>query len=247
MSLERWLFRSLICALLVIPFSSVLALVVILVSFFSRRQGPTAIMRFWARLLLQMYGVRLEIHGMEHVSPGNPCIYMANHASMVDIPVIIAALPVDLRFIFKKSLLFIPFVGQAIYLMGMIPIDRSARAKARDSLRRAGQRIREGKHILIFPEGTRTRDGSLQSFKKGGFYLAQEESIDIQPLTVNHSQKICGRSSMLARKGTIEVIIHPRINTADFKKDRLKLMNEVRGIIESVLEKSDPATIEGRG
>ncbi len=195
------------------------------------------VMRGWAKTLMALYGVRLDVRGLEYVDPNRPSIYMANHASPVDIIMLIVALPVDLRFIFKHSLLWFPFVGQAIYLMGMIPINRAAGPRAAASLNKAGNQIRKGKHFLIFPEGTRTRDGKLRTFKKGGFYLAIQQDIDIVPISINNSRALCGRNSILARKGTVEVTIHPRVPTLDYSLEkRTELITRIRETILSALK-----------
>lgn len=193
-------------------------------------------MRSWGKTLLWLNGMSLEIKGIEHIDANRPAIYMANHASMLDIPVLIAALPVHLRFIFKKSILLIPFLGQAIYAMGMIPIDRGNRHKASRSLQKAGARIRGGFHVLIFPEGTRTSSGKLLPFKKGGFRLALEEGIDIVPITLCNTRALCGRNSVIGKPGTIRMIIHERVETATYSLDKRQLLiDAVQGTIDSSL------------
>ena len=234
---RRVLVRSYFAAFLTLPFTAMMATLAILSSFVSRKHLPTVVMQSWAKGLLVLFGVRLHLQGLEHVDNSKPTIFMANHASPVDIPVLIAALNVDLRFIFKQSILFLPFIGIAIWMMGMVPINRANKQKAARSLKKAGQQIRKGKHILIFPEGTRTRDGKLLPFKKGGFYLSIQESIDIVPISINGSRALCGRNSMLARSGDIEIKIHPRISTQDVGiEQRHNLIAEVRKTILSELK-----------
>ena len=201
-------------------------------------------MRWWADTLLALAGIRVEISGMQHVHPGEASIYMANHTSILDILVLISALPVDLRFIFKKSLLWAPVVGQAIYLMGMIPIDRSGGNKAHESLKKAGLQIKKGKHILVFPEGTRTRTGRLASFKKGGFILALQQAIPIVPISINNSRNLCGRNSIWAKKGTVSVFIHARVDTGNYRiANRNQLVAEVRATIASGLHETAQAAV----
>lgn len=197
---------------------------------------PTWFMRSWGKTLLWLNGMKLEITGIEHIDANRPAIYMANHASMLDIPVLIAALPVHLRFIFKKSILLIPFLGQAIYAMGMIPIDRGNRHKASRSLQKAGNRIRGGFHVLIFPEGTRTKSDKLLPFKKGGFHLALEERIDIVPITLCNTRALCGRDSVIGRPGTIRLIIHKRVEIAAYSMEQRQLLiNAIQATIASSL------------
>ncbi len=228
------MLRSVIGLIIFVFFTALSALAVVLALPFSRLKGPTAIMRFWARGVLALGGVRLRLDGMAHVDSSQPTIYMANHASMIDIPVLIAALPGHLRFIFKKSLLWAPLIGPVIYLMGMVPIERGGgRRKASEGLARAGRQIRKGKAVIIFPEGTRTRDGELAPFKKGGFYLAIQEKISITPVSISNSQNVGGRSSFLIKKGVIDVRVHPPIDTGRYSIDeRSALINTVRGVID---------------
>jgi len=229
--------RSVVCAILALPVTILFATAAIIASLFSRRKWPTLVMRAWAKTLMIMHGVSLKVSGLEHVDPAKPAIYMANHASMVDIVILINALPVDLRFIFKHTILWAPFLGQAIWLMGMVPINRSNSTKASESLKKAGDQIRKGKHILIFPEGTRTRTGTLLPFKKGGFYLAIQGEVDIIPISVNNSQAICGRDSLLAKSGVIELNIHERISVAPYTiEKRNDLVRKVRASMLSDLK-----------
>jgi len=197
----------------------------------------TAIGRWWAKSLLWIAGVKIDISGLENVDPKRPCIYMPNHASMIDIPILVAMLPVNLRFLFKKELLYIPLFGLAIYLMGMVPIDRGRRTKAKKSLKKAGDRVKEGSHLLIFPEGTRSPDGRLMQFKKGGFYLALEENIDIIPISINGSRKLGGRSSVWFQSGQIRMVVHSRISMGSYNLEtRKEAIGRVREIIASGLE-----------
>lgn len=208
---------------------------------FSRKHLPTWVMHSWGKILLAMAGIRLHIEGMEHIQPDKPSIYMPNHASIMDIPVLAAALPVHLRFIFKQSILFIPLVGQVIWLMGMIPINRTSRAKAIASINKAGERVRKGYDILIFPEGTRTRHGEILPFKKGGFVLATSNQIDIVPISLSHTRQLCGVSSIFPKQGTVEIVIHPRITAEAYSNlSRDELMTSVRHQIVSGLRHEQP-------
>ena len=230
--------RKILAAPVVLLVTVILAVVCIFVALFSRRMGPTKIMRAWAKIILWLYGVRLVVETEVPLMPDRPAIYMSNHASMIDIPVLVAALPMHFRFIYKKSLSYIPFVGQAMLLMAMVPIDRGNRDRAVRSLRKAGVLIKKGIDLMIFPEGTRTRSGELLPFKKGGFLLAIQEKIDIVPISLSHSQKLAGRSSILASPGTIEVKVHERIDVSNYNlADRSNLVLRVRQKIASGIKK----------
>lgn len=212
------------------------ATAVILVLPFSRRTMPTRIMQWWGRTVLWGAGIKLQVEGLEHVDANRPCIYMSNHESTIDIPALIAALPVHLRFVYKQSLGYVPFVGWAIWAMGMVPIDRSNRSKAMVSLKKAGKQVKSGLPVLIFPEGTRAHGTGLLPFKKGGFVLALNAGLDVVPITLVASHKLCSRNSFLARSGVLRVVIHPRIqveNVASVPRDQL--MQRVRESMSSAI------------
>lgn len=194
------------------------------------------IARKWGQGILVVAGVKVKKVGMENVDPKKPSIYMPNHASMIDIPVLLAHLPVDLRFLYKQSLRMVPFLGQAIMMMGMVSIDRSRLDKARVSLKKAGDRIRRGTHLLVFPEGTRTPTGRLLSFKKGGFYLAIQEDIDVVPVSLNGTRPVGGRNTVWINSGEVEMVVHPRISMEPFNiEQRAEAVEAVRSAIDSRL------------
>lgn len=230
--------RTYVAGLAVFPVTIFFSLVTLLVLPFSRRTGPSAVMRAWARVVLWMAGIKLNVHGLELLGDKRPAILMSNHASMIDIPILAVALPLHLRFMFKRSLSFVPVLGQVMLLMEMIPVDRGNRKSIR-SLKVAGAKVRKGVHLLIFPEGTRTRSGALSPFKKGGFLLALQEKLDIIPVTIGNSQKVCGRSSVLTKPGTVDIFIHPRVETGTFSvAQRAELMEKVRVHIDEGLKKA---------
>ncbi|MGH9520702.1 MAG: lysophospholipid acyltransferase family protein, partial [Terriglobales bacterium] len=124
------------------------------------------------RLLLALAGVRVVTSG---TPPANTaCLYMANHQSNLDPPVLLAHLPGEISFLAKKELFSIPVLGWVLRVGGLIPVDRGNRDAARAGIALAAQSLRAGRPFLVFPEGTRTRDGHLQEFKKGPFFLAEQ-------------------------------------------------------------------------
>ena len=138
--------------------------------------------RLWARIILWAALVRLRVEGAERVPRDGPVVFMANHESWLDIPVLLASIPVQVRFLAKKSLFGIPFLGWAMTAMGFIPVDRKNRREAVKSFEEAAQRIRTGRSVLIFPEETRTRDDNLLPFQRGGFLIAIKAGIPIVPV-----------------------------------------------------------------
>jgi 1-acyl-sn-glycerol-3-phosphate acyltransferase len=179
----------------------------ILMALFGVR-GPVYVRmtRNWARVALWSSGSKAVLHGLENVTPGQPFILVANHVSWFDIFAIAAKLPVDYHFVAKKELEKIPVFGLAWRVAGHISIDRANRESAVQSLRKAGQQMREQKSVVvIFAEGTRSRTGRLQPFKKGAFVLAAETGIPLVPTVVTGSYDIMRPDTFIVRPATIHV------------------------------------------
>ncbi len=173
----------------------------------------------------------MKVKGLENIDPKRPAIYMANHTTVLDIPILVAALPVDIRFIFKKSLAYIPIVGWAMMLTGMVPIERGTKGPALKSLRVAANKIKKGMHVIIFPEGTRTRTGKLGKLKKGGFLLASLSETAIVPVHISDTSHLCKRNIPLIKPGHLTVTIHPAIipdsNTKMTSRDNIDIVESL--------------------
>jgi 1-acyl-sn-glycerol-3-phosphate acyltransferase len=183
----------------------------------------------WAKTILSLCGVKLVVKGLEDVRNDLPRVYMANHQSYFDIFTILAGLPVDFKFILKKELMRIPILGMAMKRAGYISIDRGDGRKAILSVNRAADQIRNGASVLIFPEGTRSRDGVVGEFKKGGFHLALKSGCDIVPVAIVKSRDIVPKGSLKINKGTIYLNIGRPIPLKDLsKRDLNPLMEKVR-------------------
>ncbi len=161
--------------------------------------------------------VKLKVVGLENLETNSPCIYVSNHVSHLDVVAIARAIPLGLFYIGKKELQKVPILGQYMYLIGHIFIDRKNREKAMASMRKAAQLINQGKNVITFPEGTRTRDGKTAIFKRGTFIIAKEGSIDIQPIAVVNVDKILPRDSFMIKPGTIEVRVGKRISANEIE------------------------------
>lgn len=161
--------------------------------------------------------VKLKVTGLENLDTKKPCIYVSNHVSHLDVVAIARAIPLGLFYIGKKELKKVPVLGQYMYLIGHIFIDRKNREKAMASMRKAAQLINQGKNVITFPEGTRTRDGKTAIFKRGTFIIAKEGSIDIQPIAVVNADKILPRDSIMIKPGTIEVRVGKRISANEIE------------------------------
>jgi len=206
--------------------------------------------RLWARGVLLGGFVRLKSEGRERVPRGEPVVFMANHESWLDIPALLAAIPVQVRFLAKKSLFAWPFFGWAISAMGFIPVDRKNRREAVRSFEEAADRIRAGRSVLIFPEETRTTDGALLPFQRGGFLIALKAGIPIVPVGLEGPRRCLPKHNYLIRPGTITVRFGAPIPTVGRRvTDKGELMEEVRAALEALRGNdgaAEPVTFEGR-
>lgn len=191
----------------------------------------------WAKTILWVCGIRLRLMGLENAEDDAPCVYMANHQSYFDIFALLAGLPVDFKFILKKELMKIPILGFAMKRVRYIAIDRGDPRRALISMNKAAQKIRNGASVLIFPEGSRSKDGRVQSFKKGGFHLALKSGCDIVPVSIIGSRDIVPKGSMRVNRGTIDMHIGRPIPIGGWsRRDMDKLINLVR---ETVIRQMD--------
>jgi 1-acyl-sn-glycerol-3-phosphate acyltransferase len=195
--------------------------------------------RWWGRIALAGGLVRLKVEGAEKLPRGKPMVFMSNHESWLDIPALLAAIPVQVRFLAKKSLFSIPIFGWAISSMGFIPVDRENRRTAIRSFEEAAARIRAGRSVLVFPEETRSTDGKLLPFQRGGFLLALKSTLPIVPVGLDGPRRCMPKHSYLVRPGTITVRFGPPIATAGRGvTEKGALMEEVRGAIEELRSES---------
>ena len=184
--------------------------------------------------MLWVAGIKLEVEGLENLDPDQPAIYMANHSTILDIAILPAALPVDIRFMFKHSLGYIPFVGWALIISGGIPIKRGTKGPAMKSLRKAAERIKKGTSIIMFPEGTRTKTGELGELKKGGFLLANLAEANIVPVHISDTSIICKRDLPFTKPGPLKVTIHPVMPHApNDKKKRKEIIEKVQTLLQA--------------
>jgi 1-acyl-sn-glycerol-3-phosphate acyltransferase len=173
----------------------------------------------WAKIYLKVCGVKVEVKGAENVNRDLPCIYMSNHQSYFDIFTLLVGLPADFKFIMKKSLMMIPLLGTTMRRAGYLSVDRGDTKKAIISMDAAAEKIRNGASILVFPEGTRSKDGHIKGFKKGGFHTAFKAGCDIVPIAIRNSRDIVPKGSLRIKKGTIKMTIGRPIPVKDYSKE----------------------------
>ena len=169
---------------------------------------------FWARLNMAASLIRVSVNGAEHVQPGQSYIVVANHQSLIDIYLLFGAAPIDIIWVMKRELRRVPFLGLACDRMGYIYIDRGNTEAALRSIAAAKHRIKEGVSVVFFPEGTRSRDGSLGTFKRGAFHLATQLGLPVLPITIKGTRDLLPSDSTALRPGHADLTIHPPIEPA---------------------------------
>ena len=175
-----------------------------------------AVSRFWARTILFAAGARVRVTGAEKLAAGEARVLVANHASYLDIPAMLTAFPGELRIVARRSLVWLPFVGWYIFLAGHFFLDRDNPRQALALMAKATARMkRRGISPLIFPEGTRTRDGGLQPLKSGAFFLPLSAEVAVQPVAILGSHAILPKGAWGPRRGgVIEIRVGDAIGTA---------------------------------
>jgi 1-acyl-sn-glycerol-3-phosphate acyltransferase len=222
--------HSAIAIPLIYLYTIVMATLSLSISFFDphgRRQHWCA--QVWSRMIARTAGARVRVHGSQHIQPGASYVFLSTHQSYMDIPVMLGYLPAQLRIAAKKEIFRIPFLGWHMRRAGHISIDRSSTSDAVASLRQATQGIRNGTCAFLFPEGTRSRDGALQPFKKGGFKLAMQSGVPIIPVTITGTRRILPRDSIIFRPGHVDMYVDAPVPTAGLRDEALPaLMQTVR-------------------
>jgi 1-acyl-sn-glycerol-3-phosphate acyltransferase len=186
----------------------------------------------WAKILLLICNTKVKVIGKENLLHGKPQILMANHQSDFDILISLAYIPVQFRWIAKKELFLIPVFGAAMRSAGYIAIDRHNREEALQSIDEAALRIRNGKSIMTFPEGTRSHDGEIKDFKQGAFHLAIKSGVPIVPVTIIGSGRIMPKRSVRIKPSQIKLVIGEPIEVKSFDiEKRHELIEKVRNTI----------------
>lgn len=177
-----------------------------------------------ARVVFQighwMVGIRVKMTGYEKLRKGQPYIFVSNHASWLDPPIMFLHLGANHALLVKKELYKIPILGQGLNLIGCAKIDRSNREAAIASTRRAAERVRQGRSFIVYPEGTRSPDGTMRPFKKGAFHLAIEVGVPVVPVTVNGTYRIMPKGTIGVTPGTVHLIVHDPIDVSQYTSEQ---------------------------
>lgn len=190
----------------------------------------------------RILGIKVEASGLERIRPGSAHIFMANHVSFLDGPLVMTSIPGVPRAILKTSILRIPIVGQAMRHVGFIPVDRKGAEGGKKSIARAAALMRDrGYSFLIFPEGTRSIDGKLQAFRRGGFFLALESGASVVPVAIRGTFELMPKGQKYARSGTVRVEFLDPLPVSGYTVETMGgLMEKVREAILTNARGSEP-------
>lgn len=211
-------------------FMITLAMIIILLTF-NRKLALIMARTMHGPGILWGAGIKLKVEGKENFPHNQPFIFASNHLSHLDIPCLFTAIPVNLHFIAKKELKWVPFIGWFLAATGMIFIDRSNKKKAIASLDQAGQIIKNGKNIIAFPEGTRQIGGDLGVFKKGTFMMAQKAGIPVVPVCIIGTDKVLPVNSLKFNPNTVTLKIGKPIAPPTTKEDTLTFIKQVKDAV----------------
>jgi 1-acyl-sn-glycerol-3-phosphate acyltransferase len=183
---------------------------------------------------LPLVGVKVVVRGLENLTPGRTYIFMSNHVSNLDPPLLIPSIPGRCSVLVKKELFRTPILGTGMRQADLVPVDRSNREAAIESIRAATKVLQKGLHMVIYPEGTRSADGRLLPFKKGPFHLAMDSGVPVVPVTLLGTFESWPKTRFALKPGTATCVFHPPIHPQDYA-DREALTQAVRTSIASAL------------
>ena len=195
----------------------------------------------WANKILKIAGVVTKIEGLEKIIPNESYVFVSNHLSLFDIPVLQSALPCNFRIVYKKELEKVPFFGYVLAKSPYIGIVREDSKDAMKGIKQAIEDFQKGASVLLFPEGTRSVDGKLQNFKRGAFMLAAKSRKPLVPITLIGTNKIMPKGKLYFVQGEVRVIIHDPIAPPEVssKVYELEIQNKVYEIIKNSLQQSE--------
>ena len=199
------------------------------------------IARIWCRLLCKLNGVKVEIKGLEHLLKNQPQIFISNHQGYFDIFALSGYLPVQIRWVAKSSLFKIPFMGWAMTAAGYIPVTRTDRKKSYQAFLKTVEKVKEGCSVIIFPEGTRSKDGKVGPFKKGSNLIATRANSPMIPVTIVGSGEIIKKGSAMINPGSVQIILSSPVRKHLEEKDANEVLNSIR---ETIIENQEKVAIE---
>jgi 1-acyl-sn-glycerol-3-phosphate acyltransferase len=212
----------------------------LMVSLFDpEKKRQAALAAAWARALLRISGVKVKVEGLEKIARDGSYVFVSNHLSYMDTPVVLANIPVQFRFLAKRGLFQIPFLGWHLARAGHIQVPRGDARAGVKTMNRAAEVVRTcGISLIIFPEGGRSRDGELGSFKEGAAFIAIRAGVPMVPMCLKGTREVLPFGSGTVRSGTVTMRIGDPIPTSQATdRDRARLTEEVRHRIVELLDR----------
>ena len=196
------------------------------------------ISRVWSRMLLKVSGVKMQVEGLEKIDPGATYVFVANHRSFMDIPVLLAYLPLQFRFLAKKGLFLIPFLGTHLRRAGHLPVIKDNPRASLKSMTDAARILREhGMSVMLFPEGGRSKDGLLQDFIEGAAYIAVKAGVPVIPIAMTGTREVLPMGSLQIMSGIVTLRIGDPISTANMTmKNRTTLTQMMHERVADLLK-----------
>ena len=234
----RWLRGALIADPAIVLATILFGSISLLISFFdSTGRAQAAVARLWAKVLLVSSGVSVTVDGLQHIDPNGSYIFISNHTSYMDTPVVLANISAQFRFLAKRGLFQIPLLGTHLNRAGHIPVPREDPRAAVKTLQLAAETVQQKKtSLLVFPEGGRSHDGILRPFKEGGAYIAIRAGVPVVPLVLIGGVNVLPYGAGVVKSGRIIMRVLAPIETSGLSlKDRGALTERVRALIVAEL------------
>lgn len=189
----------------------------------------------WGRILLRLSGVKLQVVGEHNIEPGKRYVYVANHSSLFDIPIVFAGIPDNVRIMYKRELERIPVFGWCLNMSPLISINRSRHRDAADVLASIVTSLSSGASVLLFPEGTRSIDGTVGTFRRGAVTIASDSQTPVIPVSIIGASRVLPARSKRIRGGVVKVIIGApvQIDAEISRTDERDVTNKLRDIISA--------------
>ncbi len=238
----RFLVGSLTAAIMTLIFGVFYA---ISIPFDRNHRSFSFIAYWWSRAVFAVTGVSVRVEGLDLLDKSRPYIYVSNHASLFDITAVVLAIDRRVRFVAKREVARVPIFGWAAARENVM-LDRKSGTDSAHGLQKAAGRIALGQSVIVFAEGTRTRDGNLLPFKRGAFLLATQAGVPVVPLTILGSYRIMKKGHLHVNKGVITIVVHQPVDVTPFRgrHGAMELMQRVRDIIERTYTKAGHAGLQ---
>jgi 1-acyl-sn-glycerol-3-phosphate acyltransferase len=193
--------------------------------------------RAWGQLILKTTGVRVRTHGLEHLDPAQSYVLASNHQSIYDIPIIFAALPLQLRIVAKASLGSFPFLGWHLQRTGHLLVDRKNPGPG--IVAKMARLVGEHHSLIVFPEGTRSVDGRVGRFKKGSFLVAINAQLPVVPVSLAGSRHVMRKGRLMVCPGTVDLRVHPPVPTTDVTRQQIhEFADRIRATVQADVDES---------